>query len=434
MPSILDLPQFEQYRLPWQARCARYARNRAYYTGKAYEKLRQYALAAQLYSGTRTLFSPLRRCVRVDVAKVPGGWLLPDAASAYTRREVDSLRAKTGAVAAYERFLLYGAVAGEAALMLAGRPGAPMPLALRADEIVIGELGGAPLALIIKRKPSGLISEEYAQAITPDYVQVFVDGVARPAVRNAYGFVPVMLGQYIAGEDGAGEPAFGGVLELLDRVNELASLTLDVVARNAEPLLVATGVQDIVMQPGQDAIKERNADAKFYTVNPQLAIAETLELIRDVRSEYKSLLPQLHLDELRVRGDLAYDTVVTMLSELGDHVLAVRSGVDRAVEQVERWMLDATGGTPSDYALHHERRWLALSEAQQIDLQLKRQQLEERRRGQTTEGGRDTKHKTREEERGNQTTKARRHEGEDRRNQFTEAPFDRLRAGSGRSG
>ena len=405
MPSILDLPQFEQYRLPWQSRCARYARNRAYYTGKAYEKLRQYAWAQQLYSGTRTLFSPLRRCVRVDVAKVPGGWLLPDAASAYTRREVDSLRAKTGAVAAYERFLLYGAVAGEAALMLAGRPGAPMPLALRADEVIVGPsthstssgqagAGQASEALIIKRKASGLISEEYAQAITPEWVQVFVDGVARPAVRNAFGFVPVLLGQYIAGEDGAGEPAFGGVLELLDRVNELASLTLDVVARNAEPLLVATGVQDIVMQPGQDAIKERNADAKFYTVNPQLAIAETLELIRDVRSEYKSLLPQLHLDELRVRGDLAYDTVVTMLSELGDHVLAVRSGVDRAVATVERWMLDATGGTPSDYALHHERRWLALSEAQQIDLAMKRLDLEERKRGE------------------NRTTEAQRHGGE----------------------
>ena len=401
MPSILDLPQFEQYRLPWQSRCARYARNRAYYTGKAYEKLTQYAWAQQLYSGTRTLFSPLRRCVRVDVAKVPGGWLLPDAASAYTRREVDSLRLRTGALAAYERFLLYGAVAGEAALMLAGRPGSPAPLALRADEVIVGELGGAPLAIIIKRTSSGLISEEYAQAITPDWIQIFIDGAARPAVRNAFGYVPVVLGQYIAGEDGAGEPAFGGVLELLDRVNELASLTLDVVGRNAEPLLVATGVQDIQMQPGQDAIKERNENAKFYTVNPQLAIAETLELIRDVRSEYKSLLPQLHLDELRVRGDLAYDTVVTMLSELGDHVLAVRLGVDRAVATVERWMLDATGGTPSDYALHHERRWLALSEAQQIDLAMKRLDLEERRRGE---------------------------------NRTTVAPFDKLRAGAGRSG
>ncbi|KPV51189.1 hypothetical protein SE17_22620, partial [Kouleothrix aurantiaca] len=190
MPSILDLPQFEQYRLPWQARCARYARNRAYYTGKAYEKLSQYALAAQLYSGTRTLFSPLRRCVRVDVAKVPGGWLLPDTASAYTRREVDSLRAKTGALAAYERFLLYGAVAGEAALMLAGRPGSPLPLALRADEVIVGPSTGsgqASEALIIKRKAAGLVSEEYAQAITPEYVQIFVDGAARPAVRNAFG-------------------------------------------------------------------------------------------------------------------------------------------------------------------------------------------------------------------------------------------------------
>ncbi|KPV52628.1 hypothetical protein SE17_14340 [Kouleothrix aurantiaca] len=386
MPSILDLPQFASYLLPWQARCARYARNRAYYTGKAYENLSQYAAAAQLYNGTRTLFSPLRRCVRVDVAKVPGGWLLPDSASAYTRREVDSLRVKTGALGAYERFLLYGAVAGEAALMLAGRPGAPEIMALRADEIILGELGGAPLALIIKRQRVGLQVQEYAQAITPEYVQEFVEGAARPAMRNAYGYVPVLLGQYVAGEDGCGEPAFGGVLELLDRVNELASLTLDVVARNAEPLLVATGVQDIVMQPGQDAIKERNADAKFYTVNPQLAIAETLELIRDVRSEYKSLLPQLHLDELRVRGDLAYDTVVTMLSELGDHVMAVRSGVDRAVGTVERWMLHATGGVPGDYGLNPGRRWLALSEAQQIDLQLKRLDLEARAAGMVAHG------------------------------------------------
>ncbi len=376
MASILDLPQFERFRLPWQARCRRYARNRAYYSGKAYEKLTQYAWASQLYSGTRTLFSPLRRCVRVDEAKVPGGWSLLDAASAYTRREVDGLRATTGAAAVYARFVLYGAVAGEAALLLAGSRARPLPLALRADEVILGELHGAPLALIIKSRGAG---SEYAQVITPEYVQIYEDGVPGAATANAFGFVPVILSPYIAGEDGCGEPAFGGVLELLDRVNELASLTLDVVARNTEPLLVATGVQDIVLEPGQDAIKERNPDAKFYTVNPQLAIAETLELIRDVRGEYKALLPQLHLDELRARGDLAYDTVITMLSELGDHILAVRSGVDRAVATIERWMLDATGGIPGDYGLYHERRWLALSEAQQLDLAMKRLQLEQRR-------------------------------------------------------
>ncbi len=108
-------------------------------------------------------------------------------------------------------------------------------------------------------------------------------------------------------------------------------------------------------------------------------IAETLQVIQDVRSEYKALLPQLHLDELRGRNDLAYDTVVTLLSELGDHITAVRASVDRTVETVERWLLDATGGTPSDYALNAERRWMALTEAQALDLAARRLSIDERR-------------------------------------------------------
>jgi hypothetical protein len=227
---------------------------------------------------------------------------------------------------------------------------------------------------------------EYAQIITPEYIQEYRDGKpAGDAVPNAWGRIPLVLGQYIEGEDGLGEPAFGGVLELLDRVNEMASLTLDVVARNAEPLLVATGVQDIQMSPGQDAIKERNENAKFYTVNPQLAIAETLAVIQDVRQEYKNLLPQLRLDALSGASDLAYDTVMTLLSELGDHIVAVRSSVDIAVETVERWMLDATGGIPSDYRLDRRRRWMPMSETQQLDLELKRLELEERRRAQAAQ-------------------------------------------------
>lgn len=382
MPSILDLPTYESLRLPWQTRCRRYARHRAYYTGIAYEYLARYAATEKLYSGTRTLFSPLRRCVRVDAAKVPGAWSLPDSASTYTKNEVARLREATNAVAEYDRFVLLGGVAGDAALMLAGDHERPEPLALRADEVIRAVVDGAETAIVLKNAGSILGAEEYAQVITADQVIEYRDGRKVAAHANAFGFVPVALASYIEGEDGCGEPAFGGVLGLLDRVNELASLTLDVVTRNAEPLLVATGVQDIQIEPGQDAIKERNENAKFYTVNPQLAIADTLALIQDVRNEYKSQLPQLHLDELRSRSDLAYDTVMTMLSELGDHILAVRSSVDRTVAQVERWMLDITGGVPSDYAIDRDRRWMALSEAQALDLESKRLAIAALRRAQ----------------------------------------------------
>lgn len=37
MTSIFELPEFEPYRQGWQARCARYRRNREYYDGRAYE-------------------------------------------------------------------------------------------------------------------------------------------------------------------------------------------------------------------------------------------------------------------------------------------------------------------------------------------------------------------------------------------------------------
>ncbi len=394
MSSIFDLPQYQPYQPLWSARTALCQVSRLLHRDRLH-RLGRYAVAQKLYSGTRTLFSPLRRCVRVDVAKVPAGWALPADVSQVTAEAVAELRRAAGADAAYSRFLLYGGVVGEAALLLSGSPEAPELNAYRADEVIIGPSthstgsgqasSGLTEAPVVKTAPDQVAGVgrqvEYAQVITPEYVQEYRDGKpAGDAVPNAWGRVPLVLSSYIEGEDGFGEPAFGGVLELLDRVNELASLTLDVVARNAEPLLVATGVQDIQMAPGQDAIKERNENAKFYTVNPQLAIAETLEVIADVRQEYKNLLPQLRLDALSGASDLAYDTVMTLLCELGDHIIAVRGSVDIAVETVERWMLDATGGIPSDYRLDWERRWLPMSETQQLDLELKRLELEERRR------------------------------------------------------
>lgn len=380
MASIFDLDTYAPFQPQWTARSARYAQYRAYYAGTAYQRASTYVAAQRLYAGTRTLFSPLRRCVRVDVAKVPAAWALPLSTSDFTRQAVAELRQQSGAVAAYERFTLYGAVVGEAALLLAGSPAMPEVHAFRADEVIIAD----DSALVVKTLPDELNGSgrrvEYAQLITPDYIQEYRDGVVVREQQNAWGFVPVVLSCYIEGEDGFGEPAFGGVLELLDRVNELASLTLDVVARNAEPLLAATGVREIEIEPGQDTIKASEPDAKFYTINPQLAIAETLQVIADVRQEYKNLLPQLRLDGIGNASDLAFDTVVMLLSELGDHIAAVRGSVDRAVEQVERWMLDATGGIPSDYRLDRDRRWMPMSETQQIDLEIKRLELEERRR------------------------------------------------------
>lgn len=385
MPSIFDQPGFGAQRETWAARVARYQHYRAYYNGTAYDAITGIKEQRQLYAGIRTLFSPLRRVVRVDCAKIPAGWALEESeVSAATQERVRLIRQLSQAEAAYGRFLLYGAVAGDAALLLSGEPGMPVVTAYRPDEVQLGELeDGTPAALIVKQLPGGgLRRYEYAMVITPEKVQTFQDGQlyayggAVAETPNRFGFVPVVLRSYLAGEDGFGEPAFAGVTELLDRVNEIASLTLDVMGRNAEPLLVGTGVESVTRSEGQDTLIVKSPDAKFYTIDPNLAIADTLAFIQDVRSEFKTLLPQLAIDELRGASDLAYDTVQMLLMELGDHIVAVREQVDPAIEQVERWMLEANGGIPDDYALWRDRRWMTLSERQQLELEKLRAETE----------------------------------------------------------
>src|SRR5688572_30308549 len=114
--SIFNLPPFAQQRESWVARCARYQRYRAYYNGTAYEAIHGIKQQQQLYAGIKTLYSPLRRVVRVDCAKVPAGWALEEGeAGKATIERVELLRKLSGAEQAYDRFLLYGAVAGDSA-------------------------------------------------------------------------------------------------------------------------------------------------------------------------------------------------------------------------------------------------------------------------------------------------------------------------------
>jgi hypothetical protein len=62
------------YRERWIQRCAHYQIQRAYYRGTVYDEHPALVRALKLYGGVRQIFGPLRRAVRVDVAKVPGRW------------------------------------------------------------------------------------------------------------------------------------------------------------------------------------------------------------------------------------------------------------------------------------------------------------------------------------------------------------------------
>lgn len=337
------------YRERWQQRCARYSVLRAYYKGTVYDQYPALIQALKLYSGIRQIFGPLRRSVRVDVAKVPGGWTLPEDAPASLVAAVEQVRAWSSYRAGYSRAVLHGAVAGEFGLMVVddrlARTASIVPL--RPDEVVTGTLAdGTPFGLVIK---CNLVDRqgqyEYAQLITPNTITTYRNGVLHDYDKggeerpNLLGFVPILLSPYMAGESGIGENAFSGTQELLDRVNDATSQALDVIQRNAEPLTVFSGVDDIDFDPANNAITLSKEGAKAYTLAPNLVIDHALALIDKVLAEFKNLLPQLILDVLTSRNDLAYDTVLTLCMELIDHVQDVRTHVDAAIETAERWAL-----------------------------------------------------------------------------------------------
>lgn len=387
------------YRNRWQQRCLHYQTLRAYYRGTFYENYPQLVKSLKLYSGIRQIFGPLRRAVRIDVAKVPGAWKLPDDAPDNLIEAIKEIRRSSNATATYSRAVLHGAVAGEFGLMVCDdwRARSVRIVALRPDEVITGTLAdGSPFGLIIK---TGLVDRggvyEYAQLITNNTITTFRNGLQHDydgggAKRpNALGFVPVLLTPYLAGEDGIGENAFTGTQELLDRVNDAASQGLDVLQRNAEPYLVLSGTDNVEIDPDNNTIVLSEADAKAYTVAPNLVIKEALELITTVLAEFKHNLPQLIFDDLRSRNDLAYDTVLTLCTELVDHIRDVRTHVDAAIVQAEQWAIMAAqlmqiptfaGIDPADHRLDDDRPVIQPTPSQAIDLEGKKITLEKNKR------------------------------------------------------
>lgn len=377
------------YKERWVQRCAYYQILRSYYQGNVYSAQPELVRALKLYAGIRQIFGPLRRAVRVDVAKVPGGWALPEDTAPALLEAVKQVRSWSSYRASYSRAVLHGAVAGEFGLLMVDNRVAKTVqiVPLRPDEVVTGTLAdGTPFGLVIK---CDLVDRagryEYAQLFTPDQICTYRNGELHgydgrePEIPNLLGFVPVLLSPYLAGEDGIGENAFAGTQELLDRVNDATSQALDVIQRNAEPLTVFSGVEEVQFDPANNALTLSSADAKAYTLVPNLVIDHALALIDKVLAEFKNVLPQLIFDQLMSRNDLAYDTVITLLSELIDHISDVRTNVDMAIETAERWALIAgqqmglfPGVDPAAHALDPERPVIPPPPGQKLALEAQR--------------------------------------------------------------
>jgi Phage portal protein, SPP1 Gp6-like len=382
MSSIFEaVPELQRERAAWLERCARYQTRRAYYTGTVYTTRPDIVSKSKLYAGIRQIFGPLRRTVRIDVAKVPGAWALPAESPPALLAAVEALRRASGYRVAYRQALQYGAVAGDFGLLtIGGADGSPPQIIpYRPDYILTGVFDdGTPWGLVYQpAMRRGDTRYEYAMLLTPETARVYEDGRMLSEQRHPFGVVPVGVYPYRLAEDDTGDHAFAGAAELLDRVNEIASQTMDVVSRNAEPPLVISGVNEVDLTSDSNVIQLTAPDAKVYTVTPNLSVGESLQLIDKCLAEFKQVLPQLQWDSLTSRSDLAYETVITLLDEFVSYIQDVRSSVDPAIERHERMALMAMGAPVDGYALDPDRPVIPLGERQQLELEQLRRSMEQ---------------------------------------------------------
>lgn len=360
------------YYADWRARCARYDLHRAYYDGSVYRDRADVRKALKLYAGVRQVFGPLRRAVRVDVAKVPGDWRHDAAVSPRAREIAEIIRRTSDYRREYARAVFYGAVCGEIGLYVSDDP-TPRVHAVAPDNVVVGESAdGARFGVVLM--PNVLTARgrvERAVVATPEQVTTLENGEVVETRGNPSGVVPIVLSPYLTTFGERGEGAFSGAQELLDRVNDLASQALDVVQAQADPLLAVSGVDSVEVRKGDNVLVLPPADAKAYPINPQLVIDQATELLDRMLNEFKHALPQLHLDMLYSRNQLAFETVQLLMSELIDYIVAVRRNVDAAIADAERAAMrigaarglwDVTDDDLAGYALDAERPVFTLME------------------------------------------------------------------------
>ena len=327
----------DPYRAEYQTRLALYRARQAYYFGTAYQDIPDLRKSLKLYAGVRQIFAPLARAVRVDVAKVPGDWRYADSVPADVRAVIDAVRLLSDHRREYAKFVLYGAVYGEYGVVVSADP-APRVHAVSPDRIIEGETEtGEPFALVIAPSVATRNGRvERATLYTPSIVRRYENGEVVEETRNDLGIIPAFRGVYLTGLGDYGECAFSHAQEVLDRVNDLASQTLDVIQSQADPILAVSGVPKVAFEKGDNVLVLPPSEAKAYPLSPDLPIDQAVALLDRLIGEFKQLLPQLSLDLIQQRNDLAFDTVVVLLNEFVDYVISVRANVDSAVVRAER--------------------------------------------------------------------------------------------------
>lgn len=398
--SIFNLAEFKHLRRPWDARQKELSRRRSYYDGTVYKRHMKGLdwLAPRLYKGIKPLYLPLSRAVDIDAGIIPSGWSFaeddPDAWSDARDIVFNWSKWRTKGVL----LVHYGAQYGVVGLRVADlrddgivviKPQDPLNFILSNASDYTDEID---LALYIEEKyDDDGESFEYAEAITPESVRIFRNGVLHDLpdreaeYKNELGFVPFVEVRHIETGEDYGEATYQKAIPLLNEVNELASYLADIIKRHAEPQWAVIGSEPVDLTKSGDNVWFLPQGADVKPVVAGIDIGGVLEFVREIRDQVHGALPELSFDELRKKDQIATATLELQLLELVVKIHRARPNYDdglaaalRMAGQAAKTMnlADVAVLDADDLALDQARNVLPVDESTELGLKMQRLQLE----------------------------------------------------------
>jgi hypothetical protein len=369
--SALSRADWESY----SARQFRYLHYDLYYFNTVFTVLENYRMQhlrdRGLYVHTRGLYNPVFRLVEIYAAKCYGGQLdwedmsggsvpLLDASPAI----VDALRNLWKWSNFGEKKVLYGrqgARFGDAPIKVVDdrekgkvRLEFLHPGLIRDAEV---DAAGHIKAVVIeyeKLDPETNRPYLYREEIDQDHFATYRDNELHPFYTDAngqkvaewdnpYGFVPLVVSK--AKDIGLGwgaVPFVGGVLDKIDQVNDLASLTADQVRKTVNAMWYFAGansikqVQETTISTGEDDQSDREevpaltgpAGSQPYPMVVPLDISGALAKIELLLKEIEQDLPELSLHRMREFSQHSAPAVLLVFGDAIDRLTEVRGNLD----------------------------------------------------------------------------------------------------------
>jgi len=226
---------------------------------------------------------------------------------------------------------------------------------------------------------------EYAEVITPENINIYINGVTQEydgqdaQSVNELGFVPYVEVRHIETGEALGECTYQKAIPMLDEVNQLASYLADIIAKNAEPQWAVFGAEASDLEKSGDNVWFVPMDGDVKAVLPVIDIAGVLAFVQEIAKNVKNSLPELSFEELREKSQIATATLELQLLELVLKIRRSRPNYDAGLAEALR-MAGRAAGTMSlrdisildDEALQidPERPVLPLDPITEIELQM----------------------------------------------------------------